>query len=188
MKLEEIINKIQLNGGITLNKDLKESEEKKGFYVSKIGFEKIINIKDLASYLSIYKKMILKNEYIGLWIDNNKLYIDISKHYKNKKESIKKGVQNKQLAIYDIENNKSIYLYKTTYILYQYIRVKNNIGFYLSEYYDINDLKNRFKDIKNIYQYINESLDKNNIHILKDRYIIVKDSMLYKEYIDIMEG
>ena len=39
--------------------------------------------------------MILKNEYIGLWIDKGKLYIDITKHYKNKKESIKQGKKNK---------------------------------------------------------------------------------------------
>lgn len=185
MNIKELKNELLKNGGLTLTADYTKATEKSGFYVSKIGHEKIININDLESNLKEYSKKLLKNEYIGLWIDNNKIYIDISKHYKNKKEAIKQGIKNKQIAIYDIKNNNSIELLKDTYILYKYNNIKNDI-IYLKEYYNIKDLQKEF-NINNIYQFINNSIN-DKMHLLKDKYIIIKDSMYYKEYLEIMEG
>ena len=186
MDIKKLKNEILKNGGLTLTADYTKAQEKSGFYVSKLGCEKIIQFEELESCLLDYSKKLLKNEYIGLWIDNGLLYIDISKHYKNKKEAIKTGIKNKQIAIYDIANNKSIYLLKDTYILYKYNAIKNDI-IYLKEFYDIKQLKNTFKDIKNVYQFINDEIT-DNMHLLKDKYIIIKDSIYYKEYMEIMEG
>ena len=185
MNFKELKNELIKNGGLTLTADYMKASEKNGFYVSKIGYEKIIDFKSLENELLIYSKMLLKNEYIGLWINNNKLYIDITKHYKNKKEALKIGIKNKQLAIYDIKQNKNIYILKDTYILYKYNAIKNDI-IYLREYYNIKDLQKEF-NINNIYQFINNSIN-DKMHILKDKYIIIKNKMYYKEYMEIMEG
>ena len=187
MKIETIKNELLKNGGLTLTEELQKATQKNGFYVSKIGYEKIITIEELQKELDNYKSKLLKNEFIGLWIDNNKIYIDIIKHYKDKKQALKMGIKNKQIAIYDITNNKSIYLQKDIYILYKYNNIKNDI-IYLKEFYNINDLKNIFK-VNNIYQYINKNINNlENIKKLNDRFIIIKDSILYNEYREIMEG
>ena len=185
MNFKELKNELFKNGGLTLTKELSKATEKSGFYVSKIGYEKIIQIEELEKELINYKSKLLKNEYIGLWIDKNKIYLDISKHYKNKKEAIKQGIKNKQIAIYDIYNNNSIELLKDTYILYKYNNIKNDI-IYIKEYYNIKDLQKEF-NINNIYQFINKSIN-DKMHLLKDKYIIIKDNMYYKEYLEIIEG
>lgn len=187
MNVKELKEKIIKNGGLTLKNDLKESEEKQGYYVSKIGKEKIINYDILEESIKEYQKELLKNEYIGLWVYNGALYIDITKHYKDKKEAIKNGIKNKQFAIFDIKNNCDIKLLKDTYILYKYNRFKNDIQ-YIKEYYSINDIKDLFSDIKYIHQFINNSIDTLDLHILKDKYIIVKDNCYYREYLEIIEG
>lgn len=185
MNVKELKEELKKSGGLTLSADYTKATEKNGFYVSKIGYEKIINIEDLESYIKMYSKMLLKNEYIGLWIDNGLLYIDITKHYKNKKEALKIGIKNKQKAIFDIANKKDIFILKDTYILYKYNSIKNDI-IYLKEFYSIEELKTAF-NIKNIYQFINNNLN-DKMHLLKDKYIIIKDSMYYKEYMEIVEG
>lgn len=187
MNIQSIKNDLFFNGGITLSKELEKATEKNGYYVSKIGYEKIIEVKELEKYINEYKNKLLKNEYIGLWIDNDKLYIDISKHYKDKKQAIKIGIKNKQIAIYDISKNKSIYLYKDCYILYIYNNIKNDIN-YKKEYYNISDILKDFKT-NNIYQYINKNINNlESIKKLNDKYIIIKSKLLYKEYFEIMEG
>ena len=188
MNIKTIKNELIKNGGLTLQADCTKAKEKNGFYCSIIGYEKIIKMEQLEETLKEYKNKLLKNEYIGLWIDNGLLYIDITKHYKDKKRAIQNGIKNKQIAIYDIKQNKSIYLYKDTYILYKYNKVNNDIK-YLKEFYSIKDLQQTF-NIKNIYQFIYNNIDtlKNDFKLLKDKYIIIKDKMLFREYMEIMEG
>ena len=188
MKINEIKEKVLKNGGITLTSDLKESEIKEGYYISIIGYEKIINFEDLKEYIEIYQNKLLKNEFIGLWYNDNKLYIDITSHLQDKKRAIQKGIKNKQLAIYDVKNKKDVDLLKDTYILYKYNKLNNDIK-YIKEYFNIKDLQKEY-NIKNIYQYIIKDIDniKDNFKLLNDKYIIIKDSMYYKEYIDIIEG
>lgn len=111
---KKIINIIK-NGGITFK--LKEEE---GFMVSLASYEKIINydiikFKDTYKY---YKKLIkqlnknlhLKDLYIGVWCEKNKIYFDISQHFNNKNVAIAVGEKNKQVSIYDISSNECIYL------------------------------------------------------------------------------
>lgn len=182
MNIKEIIDEIKNNGGLTLAADYKKANNKSGFYVSKLGYERIISFNTLADNLKEYKSKLQKNEYVGLWLNNGMLYIDITKHYKNKKEAIKIGIKNKQLAIYDIKNNCDIELLKDTFILYKYNRIKNDI-IYIKEYYSIKELKKDF-NINNIYQFINNEIA-DNMHLLKDKYIIIKDKITYNEYLEI---
>ena len=181
MNVKELKEILKKQGGLTLTSRLEESEEKEGFYCSILGYEKILtyNVNEdikkesflttLKNNLKAYKEQLQKNQYIGLWINEDKLYIDITKHYKDKKEDC------------------DIKLLKDSYILYKYNRFKNDIQ-YIKEYYSINDVKDLFKDIKYIHQFINDSIDKLDLHILKNKYVIVKDSMYYKEYLEIIKG
>ena len=185
MSNKEIIKEVLKNGGLTI-----DLEEKKGFMCSIYGMEKTFNLeqleeleKELDNYKNIVKNK--KNVYVGLWLDNNIIYLDLSKHYNDKKQAIKKGIENRQLAIYDIEKDKSIDLLKNVYIVYKYNQVNNDF-IYLKEFLTIEELKKAFKS-KNIYAYISNDLE--NIKMLyNDNIAIIKDSIYYKEYLEIMEG
>ena len=51
-----------------------------------------------------------KNQYLGTWIDGDKIFIDISKNYKNKNYCLKVAKKLKQLAIFDLNTFTSIYI------------------------------------------------------------------------------
>jgi hypothetical protein len=50
------------------------------------------------------------NTFLGAWLDEGLLYIDLSMHIENKDEALKLAKDNHQKAIWDVKNNKSIYL------------------------------------------------------------------------------
>ena len=178
--LKDIIKQGIKNGGFTKNAYMEDITEKKGYIVSIEGFEKIYHIngdiseieKDVINYINIIKNK--RNHYIGLWVDDDKIYLDLSKHYKNKEKAVINGINNKQLAIYDIANNKSIPLTKNTYIVYYYNKAKNDIQ-YIKEYLNIKDLERDYM-IRNAYNYITEDIDDIKA-LLKDKFIIVKDTI-----------
>ena len=184
MELDKIILNGINNGGFTINSNFKPIQEKNGFIVSLYGYEKTYPCNgdykalksDILKYQSIIKKY--KNLYIGLWIDNGLIYLDISKHYSSKKRAIQAGVQNEQIAIYDIAKNDSVYLTIDTYILYRFNAITNDIQ-YIKEFTNIKDLKDAV-NVLNIYHYISESVDSIK-HVLKDEFIIIKDRMLLSE-------
>lgn len=186
MELEKIIVNGINNGGFTIDSNFKPIQEKNGFIVSMYGYEKTYPLNgdfkalksDILKYQAIIKKY--KNIYIGLWIDNGLIYLDISKHYNSKKRAIQAGIQNDQLAIYDIKKGDSIDLTKKTYILYRYNALNNDIS-YINEFLNMDELKNMF-NLKNIHQYINKSCDEIK-HILMDKYVIIEDKILISEMI-----
>jgi hypothetical protein len=49
-------------------------------------------------------------DYIGYWVNNGIVYIDCTIHVRTKKEAIKLGRINNQIAIYDCKNNNEIKL------------------------------------------------------------------------------
>lgn len=178
--LKDIIKQGIENGGFTKNEYMEDITEKTGYIVSIEGYEKIYPInsdiseieKDVVNYINIIKHK--KHLYVGLWVDDDKIYLDISKHYRNKEKAVINGINNKQLAIYDISNNKSIPLTKNTYIVYYYNKAKNDIQ-YIKEYLNIKDLERDYT-IRNAYNYITEDIDDIKA-LLKDKFIIVKDSI-----------
>lgn len=184
--IKQLINKAIKNGGLTLAKDLEESTEKKGFYVSMLGYEKtfkIEQVEEIQKTIKEYQQKIKnnKNVFIGLWIDSDLFYIDISKNYKNKQQAIKQGIKNKQLAIYDIEKNSNIYLTKNVYILYKYNFINNDIIYY-KEYNTIKEIKKDFSNYS--YNYLKESIttDIDNIkQLINNSYVIFKEKILINE-------
>ena len=113
MKTKKMYNVLLKNGGLTLG-----LKAKNGFMVSLPTNEKVINNnleefkKSLKEYKKLYKqiKKVYKNAYIGLWIENGNIYLDFSLLINEYYKALQVGRKNNQLAIYNIEENKSIYL------------------------------------------------------------------------------
>ena len=185
MKKEEIKNIISegiKKGGFTIDYKGNTPNTKKGYIVSDYGKEKtyFINDKidmmqlenDFIKYIEIAKKE--KNCFIGGWIENDVFFLDISRIYSNKKEALKIGKKNKQLAIYDIEKDASIAIEKEYFTIHEVKKDFKNI----MEFDSLKDIEKYF-NIKNVYQYIVKDIDnmKNTQPLLKDRYIICKNEI-----------
>lgn len=67
---------------------------------------------------------------------------------------------------------------KSCYIIYEYDSFKNDYK-YISEYLNKEDIIKDYqlKNKKSIYHYIKESIDSNITKLLKDKYIIIKESL-----------
>ena len=91
------------NGGATIDQKKQITNFKKGFQVSK----KDCYIVDIDKKSECLQKItnvlnnIKKDEFCGLWIDKNKLYIDISINITEKQKAVEIGKKLKQLSIYD---------------------------------------------------------------------------------------
>ena len=168
MNFEELKKEILKNNGLTCNKELKNANLTNGFMVSIQGYEYTTYDIDKAIKKGIEYQNIIKdknNYYVGFWVDvedNNKIYVDISKNIKSLKDAKKTARKNLQKAIYNIKDNKTIYLnYEVKfYSLYKIVRDKitNDIKDYVFiKGYDI------IKDIPSYYR----------TH--KDNYIIYQD-------------
>ena len=119
LMLEEI--KTLLNNGGASLKGGKPKNLKSGFMVSLYGFEMCLKsthykriikaIKKQQRIIESMKQIYNKNVYyVGLWVDNNICYIDISIRISNKKQALIMGLYNNQFAIYSNKKNESIYL------------------------------------------------------------------------------
>lgn len=174
--LNELKKEVLKNGGLTCTKELKNANLKNGFMVSLNGYEFITYDIDEAIKKSVEYKDIIKdknNYYIGFWIDkedNNKIYVDISKRYNKSRDAVAFAKKNIQKAIYNIKDNKSIYLnYEVKfYSLYKKI------------YKNIDDKKVLIDEVfKNIYNNIKDI--PSNYRIDKDNYIIYNDKININE-------
>jgi hypothetical protein len=110
------------NGGATLTRDLESANYATGWQVSKqdlfiipmntlprskqgrIAMAKVKNL--IARIAKTHIKS--KQEFLGLWIDNGKLYIDKSVRTKTKKEAMQIAHDNKQLAIFKWATKSSV--------------------------------------------------------------------------------
>ena len=112
ISLKTIIN----DGGATLNKSGAPSKLKTGFMVSLPDTEHIIPLEELTEaafeyIINSYKELVKNSKnYIGCWIDDDKLYIDRSVNIKDKSKALAIATEYKQLAIFDIMDMDSIYL------------------------------------------------------------------------------
>lgn len=171
MELKKLYNYIIENNGATIqNNNIVNA--KTGFVYSLQGFEQKIILKDF-NFKTFYK---LQNKYnnfinylnikslnVGYWIDSNYIYIDISKITQNKNTAILQGIKNNQKAIFDLQNNKSIYLkeYKNYSIKLKnkYINLNRlkDVKMYCKKYdlkYYIDNTTNKRKKYKKLYIYI----------------------------------
>ena len=110
---QKTINQITKKGGATFSTSGKMLAYKGGYQCS---------VQDMAVLPIERKKLITKEANkiasthkgfsIGFWVDNGKMYIDISKHYNRKTEAIKQGLAYNQISIFDWKKQSCIYLKK----------------------------------------------------------------------------
>lgn len=187
MELKDIKRIIE-NKGETLTKELKKAELKRGYVVSLEGTETQTKGDDYQAIIKAIeeKQAIIKdknNLYIGLWLDSI-MYIDISINISDKVEALEFAKYNKQLAIYDLKNNNSIYLkdynFIKYYTLYEVIKDKNNniIDYKIKEQKEnINLFRSIKASTKTLLNATYNSIDniKNDSRLIDNRYIIIKD-------------
>ena len=140
---DKMIKKIINNGGATLDYNYNNFNASKGYMVSLYGYEvktDIDNIEAIKKEIETKKEEAKKNNaFIGLWVDNGLMYSDISKYIIDYNEALETARDNEQLAVYDLKNDKSIYLsYKKYYSLYKVIRNADNdiIDYKIIKQYD----------------------------------------------------
>ena len=108
-------NELTKKGGLTLNKNLEALTKKDGYIASYQDTEKTFTFNELDQLKNeILKraKNIKKDEFIGLRVDNNIIYLDTSIILDNRAECLEFAKDNKQLAIFDLRENKNLYLVK----------------------------------------------------------------------------
>jgi len=103
------IKSIIKNGGATINKCGERVQMKTGYQVSKCDLL-IINIEELNKFVlkELLKKLAKRGEYLGVWINEGKVYIDISCRIATKQEAIQKGKELQQLSILRWKDGKCL--------------------------------------------------------------------------------
>lgn len=107
MNANKFIQLLKENSGVSYNMIAKEYNPNKGFFVSlpnletKVDLESL-NVNDIATFINKHRTLLQdKTKFIGGWIDNNIVYLDISEQIENKREVLERGYKHNQLAIYD---------------------------------------------------------------------------------------
>ena len=185
-KIMEIIK----NEGATLDYNLKDFNSNVGFMVSIKGQEIKVNKNNIQGIKKEIEKKreFIKNKkglYVGLWVDNDIMYIDVSIHIINYLEALEVGRNNNQLAIYDLKHKNSIYLnYLTFYNMYEVVKNKDDkVSDYklIRQYDNIKDIKEDLKEsTKAIYNNTFKSLEEVK-RALNNKYVFIKDKITLEE-------
>lgn len=186
MKNDYILDYINNNGGITLNKESKKAELKRGFMVSLYGSEYKTNdkkevLKKINEYINNIQDK--KGLFVGVWLDGGFYYVDYSINIIDEVEALEFGKKNKQISIYNIKDNSYLYLkdynFSKYYTIYEVVKDKNeNIIDYKidTQKNNINELVNYFNlNIKTIKNSIYNNLQGIYSQLINSKYIIIKD-------------
>ena len=94
------IKSIKRNGGATFNKYGERVTMKTGYQVSKCDLL-IIPVDELDKFIvkELLGRLISRGEYLGLWIDNGNVYIDISCRIPTKSKAMEMGRELNQLSV-----------------------------------------------------------------------------------------
>lgn len=194
MKSNNILDYINNNGGITLDKESKKAQLKNGFMVSLYGTEyKTENKEDVLEKVKEYMDNIQDKRglYVGVWLDNGYYYVDYSINIIDRVEALEFGKKQKQISIYDIKEDSYLYLkdynFNKYYTIYEVVRNNNNdiIDYKIdTQKNNINELVDYFKlNIKTIKNSIYNNLQVNNVYsqLINGQYVIIKDFELVED-------
>lgn len=94
------IKSIKRNGGATINKYGERVSMKSGYQVSKCDLL-IIPVEELDKFIvkDLLGRLISRGDYLGLWIDNGSVYIDISCRIATKSKAMEMGRELNQLSV-----------------------------------------------------------------------------------------
>lgn len=94
------IKSIIRNGGATINKYGERVTMKTGYQVSKCDLLVIpVEELDKLTLKDLFVKLTSRGEYLGVWIDEGKAYIDISCRIATKREAMRVGRELNQLSV-----------------------------------------------------------------------------------------
>ena len=111
--MQDLKQLLKDNGGFTLSSKLQDVSLDSGYMVAYKAHETIIDINSLELGQSInttQNNAQKLNAFVGGWLDNGLVYLDVSKHFTDKSKALEFARQEKQIAIYDIKKGESIYL------------------------------------------------------------------------------
>lgn len=118
--LKKFIEETLKNGGASFSIETGELNPTTGYMVAIAGHEKIVpnvtNPKQLQYIVADYIKehaIILaaglsSDTFIGTWLHQDKLYLDVSKNVTDKETAVRMAIENNQLAIWDCKNKVEI--------------------------------------------------------------------------------
>jgi hypothetical protein len=113
--LKEFVAAIIENGGATYNLANGGTVDK-GYMVSKKGFEmkfqpEVDVTQAVCQFIKEFGFELYEVEnFIGAWIDEGVLYLDVSNNFAKRCDAIREGYKNEQLAIFDVVTQESLYL------------------------------------------------------------------------------
>jgi hypothetical protein len=107
--------------GFTIDIRTKKSP-KDGFIASDVGAERVLDFAPLKAsraalrtalkdYINDHAELLdNKGSFFGAWVEEGKLYLDVSRRYSSRSEGVRAGFKNDQKAIYDVVNDSYIYM------------------------------------------------------------------------------
>jgi hypothetical protein len=113
--LNEFVASIIENGGATYNLANGGTVDK-GYMVSKKGFEmkfqpEVDVTQAVCQFIKEFGFELYEVEnFMGAWIDEGVLYLDVSNNFAKRSDAIREGYKNEQLAIFDLVAQESLYL------------------------------------------------------------------------------
>ena len=103
---------ILLKGGITLNTETMTTIES-GYAVGIGGgcavYKPVYQSKTIKAYQHLNKQL-ERYDLVGAWVYKDSIIIEPCKVFDNRIDALEYAFYNKQIAIYDLENNHSIFL------------------------------------------------------------------------------
>lgn len=99
---------IKANKGATLNNNGIAVSYKTGFQVSKRDLY-VMPIRQLTKRLIVATLAVLRDdEYLGIWIDDGKAYVDMSERISNYKHALKVGRDRKQISVWSWNKGEAV--------------------------------------------------------------------------------
>jgi len=119
-RASELLRRIKEEGGFTYQ-PVNNTTPKEGFAVSTFkNHERVfdadkITLDDIADYvLERWDQFKDPKVHVGGWVDQGKVYLDLSTVVKSRDEAIRLGKRHNQLAVFDLGRLETIYLQKQT--------------------------------------------------------------------------
>ena len=109
--LKSELKKLLENGGATLNKNGEGVNFKNDYQVSKKDCY-ILPVRFINKILTAVNDLlndIKTGDFVGLWVDNKKLYIDISERIKSLKKALRVGKARKQISVFCWSSGDCVY-------------------------------------------------------------------------------
>ena len=114
MNTNKFIQLLKDNSGVSYNMVTKEYNPNKGYFVSLPNLEtkvslQSLSVDDIATFINKHRSLLQdKTKFIGGWIDNEVVYLDISEQIFDKREALERGYKHSQLAIYNANEGKVV--------------------------------------------------------------------------------